>query len=113
MSDRTKPPPGCREPFQIPADQPHDPNDWWAWDDGYTTRDQAVEAQHRLVPRIKAEALRELLPAIRTKLGEVSEYQENGYGVAGVLDAERYLLEMIERLADELDPGGPKGHAKK
>jgi hypothetical protein len=22
-------------------------------------------------------------------------------------------LEMIERLADELDPGGPKGHAKK
>jgi hypothetical protein len=116
MSDRTKPPPD----YELHEDtRAHEPEVglfgslWWPSAtferSPLPSEQEAVEQCLRHHNRIGGRVLRGLLPAIRAKLGEVAGYQENGYGVGGVLDAERYLVEMIEARADELDPGDPKG----
>src|SRR5687768_1097969 len=99
----SKPPPGCREPFQIPADQPHDPTTWWAWDDGYTTRDEAVEAQRRFVDRVGARALREAAQVCNDEAGSFEGLGPCAHAATGSL---QMVARMLTDRANELDPAG-------
>lgn len=77
MTTDYEPPPGYREPFQLADDERPDADAWYAFDDGFDTKEQAIEAQRRMHERGVADGIaREraaVLNVFATKYGDLIE----------------------------------------
>jgi hypothetical protein len=114
MSDRTEPPPGYAVWPEDESDRDFDPMWPWSWgalpadedepQHHATSQQDALDKAHAHRDRIKAEALREAAAVF--KRDDWKAIEEHGDVPAYYLSD---VLDRLESLANELDPGDSKG----